>query len=206
MTSKSTRIFVISWNLQRRTEENHKSLSIAGLRAEIVQENLPDTKQVCFMIDCRNNPWINCFMLYEFTVWRPQATTGQGGSNTRGREESFVVIIEHNTEQDYDGWSAKVIHKWRVRRSKSLHLCCENDVRNCSLSTDYFDLIFMYCIHRRDLFRYARPTVFKSVFDSNSQNSQPLPDPRHENTVGRKPRDQLELHSKFTLTGEQDAL
>ena len=61
-------------------------------------------------------------------------------------------------------------------------------------------------MHRRDVFRYARPTVFKFVFDSNSQNSPHLSDPWNENTVVRKPTDQPELHSKFTLTGAQDSL
>lgn len=87
-----------------------------------------------------------------------------------------------------------------------MHLCWESDVRNCSLPTDYFDFIFLYCIHRRDVFRYARPTGFKFVLDSSSQNSQHLPDPCDENTVGRKPSEQAGLDSKFTLTGEQDAL
>jgi len=99
-----------------------------------------------------------------------------------------------------------MIHKCRVWRSKALYLCCESEVQNCSLATEYFYFILLCCIHRRDVFRYARPTVFKFVFDSNSLNSQPIPDSCHENSVGRKPRDEPKLHPKFTLTGEQDAL
>jgi len=82
------------------TEENHKSLSLAGLWGEIVQQDLLNTKQVCCLIDRSNKSRINCFMVYEFTVWSPQTATGQGGRNKSGREENFVVCIEHNTEQD----------------------------------------------------------------------------------------------------------
>jgi hypothetical protein len=39
-------------------------------------------------------------MPYEFIVWSPQGITGQGRKNKKGREENFIVCIEHNTEQD----------------------------------------------------------------------------------------------------------